>query len=106
MDTDKNGWPYPLVLVAIILSLLGLFCNTHNAVILWFGCISYLWFWSCVALFLNLAFSKTLKPISLHKKLAFAFFPLMYLSLPWRFWFLTEIDPIVTYEQFVNKLKR
>lgn len=92
MNTDKNGWPYLIVVVAIFVSLAGLAISTDNQIVLWFGGISLLWFWSCIGLFLNLAFSEQLNMVPLYKKLMFSFFPLMYLSKPWHDWFLEEFN--------------
>jgi hypothetical protein len=92
MNTDKNGWPYLMVILLIVASLGGLAVTTDNYVVLWFGCIALLWFWSCVGLFLNLAFSEQLSVVPLYKKLMFSFFPLMYLSKPWHDWFLKEFN--------------
>ena len=92
MNTDKNGWPYLVIIFAIFASIGGLIASTESVAIRWFGCISFLWFWSCVGLFLNLAFSAQLKLVPLYKKLIFAFFPLMYMSQEWRDWFHQEIN--------------
>lgn len=91
MNTDKNGWPYLIVLFAIFASIGFLSATTENALILWFGGVSFIFFWSCVGLFLNLAFSEQLKLMPLYKKLVFSFFPLMYFSQPWRCWFFKEL---------------
>jgi hypothetical protein len=92
MNTDKNGWPYLVIIFAIFACIGGLIASTENIAIRWFGCIAFLWFWSCVGLFLNLAFSEQLKSVPLYKKLFFAFFPLMYMSPPWRDWFHQELN--------------
>lgn len=90
MNTDKNGWPYLIVIVAVFVSISGMVATTDNPVVCWFGGIALLWFWSCVGLFLNLAFSEQMSMTPLYKKLIFSFFPLMYLSKPWHDWFLKE----------------
>ncbi len=93
MNTDKNGWPYLVVVFLIAASLGGLVASTDNQPALWLGGIFFFWFWSCIGLFLNLAFSEQLSKVPLYKKLMFSFFPLMYLSVPWRKWFLKELNP-------------
>jgi len=90
MNTDKNGWPYLVVIFAVFACMGGLAANTSNPFILWVGGISFLWFWSCVGLFLNLAFSGQLKAVPPYKKFIFSFFPLMYMSKSWREWFHKE----------------
>lgn len=92
MNTDKNGWPYLVTTFALFACIGGLFTSTDNHAIIWFGFIAFLWFWSCVGLFLNLAFSEQLSVVPLYKKLMFSFFPLMYLSKPWHDWFLKEFN--------------
>jgi hypothetical protein len=92
MNTDKNGWPYLVTTLAIIGCVGGLVIATDKPSTLVFGCIGFIWFWSCIGLFLNLAFSEQLGKVPLHKKLLFSFFPLMYLSKPWHDWFLKEFN--------------
>lgn len=92
MNTDKNGWPYLIVIVAIFTSIGSMVITIDNPVVCWFGGIALIWFWSCVGLFLNLAFSEQMSMTPLYKKMVFSFFPLMYLSKPWHDWFLKEFN--------------
>ena len=92
MNTDKNGWPYLIVIVATFASIGGMVVTTDNPMVCWFGGIALLWFWSCIGLFLNLVFSEQLSVTPLYKKLFFSFFPLVYLSKPWHDWLLKEFN--------------
>lgn len=92
MNTDKNGWPYIIVILGIFASVGGLVATSDNVILCWFGGIALIWFWSCLGLFLNLAFSEQMSMTPAHKKLVFAFFPMMYFSKPSRDWFLKEFN--------------
>lgn len=92
MNTDKNGWPYLIVIIAIFTSVGSMVVTIDEPVVCYFGGIALIWFWSCVGLFLNLAFSEQMKMTPLYKKMVFSFFPLMYLSKPFQEWFLKEFN--------------
>lgn len=92
MNTDKNGWPYLIVLPLMAFSLFGLNYNTDKMFILLIGGFVFMWFWSCLGLFLTLVFSEQMKMTPLYKKLVFSFLPLIYLSTPCRSWLLKEFE--------------
>lgn len=92
MNTDKNGWPYIIVVLGVVASVGGLVVSSDNVILCWFGGIALIWFWSCLGLFLNLAFSEQMSMTPVYKKLVFSFFPLMYLSKQSRDWFLKEFN--------------
>ena len=80
IDTDENGWPYAFMLGFSTVELIAVFSiidNTFLALLISF--ISMVVIAQC-CLFLSIVFSKTLKPISLYKKLVFSLCPILYFS--------------------------
>jgi hypothetical protein len=104
MDTDKNAWPYLVALLGIGGgTMISTICvsDTFKLLLLVFALVIG---FSQLALFLSIAFSGTLRPISLYKKVIFSLCPVVYfVSSEFRYWMLTELAPEVTYEQFLNR---
>jgi len=103
MDTDKNAWPYLIAFVGIAITSSAAVICISNAFISLVVVFALVILFSQLALFLSIAFSKTLRPISLHKKIIFSLCPVVYfVSSEFRYWMLTELSPEVTYEQFLD----
>lgn len=92
MNTDKNGWPYIVVVCGTFGSIGGLAATFDSEVACWIGGIMLLLFWSCVGLFLNLAFSEQLSMTPLHKKLILSTCPLLCFYKPFSDWFHLEYN--------------
>jgi hypothetical protein len=106
MNTDKNGWPYLLSVIAIITTACILMMVVESPWMQVVSLIAAVWIWNCVALFLTLAFSEELAVMPLYKKCIFSTFPLMYFSKSFRTWFLTEFEREKSCKQLPNAGQR
>ncbi len=103
---DDIAWPFMVALFGIVVTtFIGsmMTLNVWTQLLIAYGAIV---FFACVALFLCLAFTPSLKVIPIWKKLIFAFCPILNFSCRARYWFLKHISPEVTYEQYVKVVKK